>query len=432
MIRLETSHNIVNSMSAHNNKAITGRSCIVQKYGGSSLQDIACLKRVAHLIQQRHQQGQSLCVVVSAMGDSTNTLLSQAKSVSSRPAARELDMLLTCGERTSMALLAMALHELQIPCVSFTGSQSGILTNGVHTAANIVDVRPVRVQQQLQQGKVVIVAGFQGVSPDREITTLQRGGSDATAVALAAALGASRCEIYSDVQGVYTADPHVVPQAQLLSQVHFDAMHELAVSGAQVLNVQAVRLAKQHNIPLHAYQTGREQPGTVVNGQTTDCTPDIVALSHINALCSLRLPHSLALQDVLAQTQREGWQLFHAASAPVFGQDSMWLFLQNPLPEDITQPVQKNWPNTVQEGVAVAAISWVSTGQAFKHMPVALSALQQQGISVQATCCTPTRASVFVATQQSQHALRVLHNRLVTGKPHNSQHHIESMPKLRN
>ncbi|MEM7589837.1 MAG: aspartate kinase, partial [Myxococcota bacterium] len=364
----------------------------------------------ARLIQKRHQQGQRLCVVVSAMGDTTNALLSQAKSVSSRPAARELDMLLTCGERMSMALLAMALHELHVPCVSFTGSQSGILTDGVHTAAHIVDVRPVRVLQQLQQGKVVIVAGFQGVSPDREITTLQRGGSDATAVALAAALGACRCEIYSDVQGVYTADPRVVPQAKLLSQVHFDTMGELTASGAQVLNTQAVKLAAQHNVPLYAYQTGNSRPGTVVDARKTDQRQEVVALSHIGELCSLVIHDPQAFSAVLLQVQREGLRVFHAVSAQGVLKGEPWMFLQKPLRQNITWPT---WPDTVKEGPFVAAVSWVSAGQVVRHMPVVLDVLQQQGVRVQATCCNPLRASVFVPMQQGQQTLQILHDRLL-------------------
>ncbi|MEM7403170.1 MAG: aspartate kinase [Myxococcota bacterium] len=388
----------------------TAPSCIVQKYGGSSLQDVARLKQVARLIQQRHQQGQRLCVVVSAMGDTTNVLLSQAKSVTARPAARELDMLLTCGERMSMALLAMALHELQVPCVSFTGSQSGIVTDGVHTAANIVDVRPLRVQQQLQRGKVVIVAGFQGVSADREITTLQRGGSDATAVALAAALKAQRCEIYSDVQGVYTADPRLVPQAQLLPKLHFNTMRELSVSGAQVLNTQAVQLAAQHRIPLHAYQTGSPQPGTIVDQHPSTHPHDVVALSHIDELCTLMLPDPTLLDNVLTQAKQEGLRVFHVASSGLQGCGNMWLLLQKPLRQAMTTP---KWPKTAQQGPPLTAVSWVSTTQAAKQIPNALTILQHQGVTVQAFCSHPLRASLFVPTQQGQQALQILHNRLL-------------------
>ncbi|MEM7495884.1 MAG: aspartate kinase, partial [Myxococcota bacterium] len=264
----------------------TPQPIVVQKYGGSSLADIDCLKRVARLIRGRHRQGERLCVVVSAMGDTTDRLLARARDVSTEPSPRELDMLLTCGERMSMALLAMALTDLRVPCISFTGSQSGILTDSVHTAANIVDIRPVRVQQELARGKVVIIAGFQGVSPAREITTLRRGGSDTTAVALAVTLGARCCEIYSDVAGVHTADPRLVSTAQPLQWIDPDSMHELASCGARVLNAQAVALARDHGIAIHARKTGSDQPGTLI--EKADCRTSSFCHSHKTGLARSR------------------------------------------------------------------------------------------------------------------------------------------------
>ncbi len=229
---------------------------IVQKYGGSSLATPAHIKQVAGLIRNRLQTGVSLCVVVSAMGKTTNELLGLAAEVSKHPVRRELDMLLSCGERASMALLAMALDELGIPSMSLTGSQSGIITDEVHSGARIVEVRPTRVLEGLEQGKVVIIAGFQGVSRTKEITTLGRGGSDATAVAMAAALNAEACEIYSDVDGVYSADPRVVPEAKHIDQLSHDEMLELAGSGAKVLNTQAVEYAALKGIEIRARKTG--------------------------------------------------------------------------------------------------------------------------------------------------------------------------------
>src|SRR5438876_3454848 len=188
---------------------------VVQKYGGSSVADVTRLRQVADRVMRTRGEGHDVVVVVSAMGDTTDELLALAKQVSPDPPRRELDMLLTCGERISMALLSMALHEQAVPAISFTGSQSGIITNDAHAQARIVEVRPYRIQDELANGKVVIVAGYQGVSSRREVTTLGRGGSDTTAVALAAALGAD-CEIYSDVDGVFSADPRVVPGARKL------------------------------------------------------------------------------------------------------------------------------------------------------------------------------------------------------------------------
>jgi len=193
-----------------------------------------------------------MVVVVSAMGDTTDELLTLAKRMSADPPRRELDMLLTCGERISMALLSMALHEQAVPAISFTGSQSGIITDDSHSQARIVEVRPVRIREELERGRVVIVAGYQGVSRNREITTLGRGGSDTTAVALAAALGAEACEIYSDVDGVFSADPRVVPDARKLESLDYGTMQELAAAGARVLNAQAVEFARSAGIVIEA------------------------------------------------------------------------------------------------------------------------------------------------------------------------------------
>jgi aspartate kinase len=225
---------------------------IVQKYGGSSVGDVERIRKVAERVAARRAEGHQMVVVVSAMGDTTDELLGLARKISSDPPRRELDMLLTCGERVSMALLSMALHQRGVPAISFTGSQSGIITDDNHSGARILEVRPVRIREELGRGKVVIVAGFQGVSRQREVTTLGRGGSDTTAVALAAALGAEACEILSDVDGVYSADPRVVPEARKLERLDYDTMQEMAAAGARVLNAQAVEFARAAGIVLHA------------------------------------------------------------------------------------------------------------------------------------------------------------------------------------
>ena len=197
-------------------------STVVQKYGGSSVAGIEKIRKVAEKVKARRDSGAQMVVVVSAMGDTTDELLALAKGIAKDPPRRELDMLLTCGERISMALLSMALQEIGVAAISFTGSQSGIITNDAHAQARIVEVRPYRIQDELANGKVVIVAGYQGVSYKREVTTLGRGGSDTTAVALAAALQAD-CEIYSDVDGIFSADPRVVPSAKKLDEISYDA-----------------------------------------------------------------------------------------------------------------------------------------------------------------------------------------------------------------
>jgi aspartate kinase len=236
-------------------------SIVVQKYGGSSVADVSRIRQVAERVVLTGRQGHQVVVVVSAMGDTTDTLLALAKEVSPNPERRELDMLLTAGERISMALLSMAIRELGGDAISFTGSQSGIITNDRHVDARIVEVRPYRVQDELARGKIVVIAGYQGVSYKREVTTLGRGGSDTTAVAMAAALGADYCEICSDVDGVYTADPRVVPDAQRIGTLSYEETQELAEAGAKVLNAQAVEFAKERGIAIYARATASPLPG---------------------------------------------------------------------------------------------------------------------------------------------------------------------------
>jgi aspartate kinase len=236
-------------------------SIVVQKYGGSSVADVGRIKLVADRVMRTRRQGHDVVVVVSAMGDTTDDLLGLAKQVSVNPDRRELDMLLTVGERISMALLSMAIRELGGEAISFTGSQSGIITNDRHVDARIIEVRPVRVQDELANGRIVVIAGYQGVSYRREVTTLGRGGSDTTAVAMAAALGAEYCEICSDVDGVYTADPRVVPNARRVGTLSYEETQELAESGARVLNAQAVEFAKEKGIAIFARATASPLPG---------------------------------------------------------------------------------------------------------------------------------------------------------------------------
>ncbi len=236
-------------------------SVVVQKYGGSSVADVTKIRLVADRVMRTKQAGHDVVVVVSAMGDTTDELLALAKQVSPNPPRRELDMLLTAGERISMAVLSMAIKELGGDAISFTGSQSGIVTNDRHVDARIVEVRPYRVEDELARGRIVVIAGYQGVSYRREVTTLGRGGSDTTAVAMAAALGAEYCEICSDVDGVYTADPRVVPQARRIGTLSYEETQELAESGAKVLNAQAVEFAKDAGIAIYARATASALPG---------------------------------------------------------------------------------------------------------------------------------------------------------------------------
>ena len=244
---------------------------VVQKYGGSSLFDAAAVKRVARRIVEQKKAGHDVVVAVSAMGDTTDELLDLASGVSPVPPARELDMLLTAGERISMALVAMAISDLGFTARSFTGSQAGVITDSVHGKAKIIDVTPGRIQTAISEGHIVIVAGFQGVSQDtKEITTLGRGGTDTTAVALAAALDADVCEIYTDVDGVFTADPRIVQSARKLDRVTYEEMLELAASGAKILHLRCVEYARRYDIPIHVRSSFSQLDGTVVVGSIND------------------------------------------------------------------------------------------------------------------------------------------------------------------
>jgi aspartate kinase len=241
---------------------------VVQKYGGSSVSDAERIKRVAERIVATRKAGHDVVVVVSAMGDTTDELLELAQQVSPLPPGRELDMLLTAGERISMALLAMAIANLGASARSFTGSQAGVITDSSHGRARIIDVTPGRITTAVGEGHIAIVAGFQGVSQDtKDITTLGRGGSDTTAVALAAALGATVCEIYSDVDGVYSADPRIVPDARHLPTVTYEEMLELAASGAKILHLRCVEYARRYDVPLVVRSSFSNHPGTLITGE---------------------------------------------------------------------------------------------------------------------------------------------------------------------
>ena len=250
---------------------------LVQKYGGSSVADVEKLRRVAMRVARARGEGHDVVVVVSAMGNTTNELLALARTVSSAPGRRELDMLISVGERVSMALLAMALQDLGVPARSFTGSQSGIITDTSHASARVVEVRPDRVREALGRGEVAIVAGFQGVSREREVTTLGRGGSDTTAVVLAAALQADECEICSDVDGVYSADPRAVPGALRLDALTLDEALALAGNGAKVLYEEAVAWAHREGVTLRASATFAEGGGTRIHPGRAP--PRIVAIT---------------------------------------------------------------------------------------------------------------------------------------------------------
>jgi aspartate kinase len=255
---------------------------VVQKYGGSSVADAERIKRVAERIVASRREGNDVVVVVSAMGDTTDNLLDLAQQVSPVADGRELDMLLTAGERISMALLAMAVNSLGYTAQSFTGSQAGVLTTSTHGRARIIDVTPGRIRASIEAGNVAIVAGFQGVSQDtKDITTLGRGGSDTTAVALAAALHADVCEIYSDVDGVFTADPRIVPNARRLDTITYEEMLEMAACGAKILMLRCVEYGRRYDVPIHVRSSFSNKPGTTVTGSMEDLTVEQAIISGV-------------------------------------------------------------------------------------------------------------------------------------------------------
>jgi aspartate kinase len=250
---------------------------VVMKFGGSSVADATCIKRVANIIVESRKAGHPVVAVVSARGDTTDELIEMAKEISDDPPAREMDMLLSTGERISAALLAMAIHDLGYDAISLTGSQAGIVTDTVHTKAKILDIKPGRIRKALDEDRIVLVAGFQGVSTDQDVTTLGRGGSDTTAVALAAALGAEVCEIYTDVEGVFTTDPRVVPEARKLDFISNEELLELAASGAKVMMARSVEVARRFGVPLHIRSSFTTAPGTWIGQDDSSMEQAIIS-----------------------------------------------------------------------------------------------------------------------------------------------------------
>jgi aspartate kinase len=271
---------------------------IVQKYGGSSVADVEKIKLIAKMISAVKKQDYSVVVVVSAMGKTTDSLIKMAKEISQNPPHREMDMLLSTGERTTMALLCIALHELGVEAISLTGSQAGIITNDRHNDAKVIEVRPVRVQDELDKGKVVVIGGFQGVSYKRDITTLGRGGSDTSAVALAAALNAERCEIYSDVDGIYTADPNIIKDAKHLPEISYQQIQELSEAGAKVLNAQAVQFAKESKITLYARSTFNPGKETIVSETDDKKTSGVLAVVYEKEIIRIYIYNSSKVEWV--------------------------------------------------------------------------------------------------------------------------------------
>jgi aspartate kinase len=370
-------------------------SIVVQKYGGSSVADPEKLGRVADRVAETVRAGRRVVVVVSAMGKTTDQLLELARTIapesSGGPSRRELDMLLSTGERISMALLAMALEARGLSAISFTGSQSGILTNDRHSGARIIEVRPVRIEDELARGKVVIVAGFQGMSYKREITTLGRGGSDTTAVALAAALGAD-CEIYSDVDGVYSADPRVVPEARHLDRLGYDEMQELAEHGAKVLNAQAVEWARKAGVVIHARATSGSAKETVIAPH---------ASAHRAVTASKRVTHVRGGASTLRILDEERVPVRHACAECVrLVRDDVpdWPRVERRLRDDGAEVLETGEVSVVGPGVGDPAV-----------IRRALEVVAAQVAPPLVYDATPLRLSLLVPTVAVDELQRALH-----------------------
>jgi aspartate kinase len=400
-------------------------TCIVQKYGGSSVADVDKLRQIADLIALVRRQENQVAVVVSAMGKTTDNLLTMARELSPKPPRREMDMLLSTGERITMALLCMALNETGIEAVSLTGSQAGIITNDRHNDAQVIEVRPFRVQDELAKGKVVIIGGFQGVSYKRDITTLGRGGSDTSAVALAAALDADRCEIYSDVDGVYSTDPGLVPDARHLPEISYPVMQEMSTAGAKVLNASAVQFAKQKNIALYArstFEPGREtvirklSPGSIVGVQA------VVREEHIERVRMSGKAVRERFQEVIRflESEQVGIKEVNLSQA-TSGKDLSKASFVVPAAhiyawKDIKNNLQAKFGSDLAFDTDLAALSLIGEGlnRDSQTLIQTLNLMDNAGISVNGLTTTSFRISLLVPRELVNKAVQICHDHWIS------------------
>ena len=396
---------------------------IVQKYGGTSVADPERIKRVAERVVGAAKAGQQVCVVVSAMGHTTDQLVDMAAQISPAPYERELDMLLSAGERISMALLSMAIIELGREAISFTGSQAGIVTDTKHGKARIVEVRARRVIEALEQGKIVIVAGFQGVSTAFDVTTLGRGGSDTTAVALAAALRADACEIYTDVRGVFTADPRIVPEARKLHAVSYEEMLELSASGAKVLMLRSVEYARNYEVRLHVRSSFTEEKGTWVTREDERMEQAIISgIAHDTSEAKVTILGVPDQPGVAARVFRpladEGVNVdMIVQNASSDGRTDIFFTLPK---EDLRRAdpiLQKVSSEVGAAGVTtdpdIGKVSLVGAGMK-THPGVAASmfdALADAGINIEIISTSSIRVSCVVRAGEVERAVKVIHDK---------------------
>jgi aspartate kinase len=397
---------------------------IVQKYGGTSVADPDRMRAVAENVAFTRRHGNDVVVVASAMGKSTDNLISLASQVSTTRAGREMDMLLTTGERVAAALLTMALHDLGVDAVSFTGSQVGIITDTSHGRAKIVEVKGDRVRQALAVGKVAVVAGFQGVSTEREITTMGRGASDLTATALASALGADACEIYTDVTGVFSADPRIVPQARKLSRVSFDEMLEMAGSGSRVLALRSVEFARNHGVDLHVRSSFTWEQGTwVVNDDEKEAGVEDPIISGVvtdvseSKVTVLGVPDrpgiSAALFEPLAAANVNVDMIVQNTSTE--GKTDISFTMPSAdmaVAEDIVRKVADEIGAVgVNHDQDIAKVSLVGAGMKTSPGIAAkmFRTLADEGVNIEMISTSTIRISVVIASRDLERAARALH-----------------------
>ena len=380
---------------------------IVKKFGGTSVGSIELIQNIAHNIAQQKREGDSLVLVVSAMAKTTDGLMELAHQICEHPSRRELDMLLTAGERISMALLSLSLQKEGLSSISFTGSQSGIITDNRHGNARILEVNAFRINQELEKGKIVIVAGFQGVSQAKEITTLGRGGSDTSAVALACYLNAGKCEIYSDVDGVFSADPRLVPQARLLQEIDHSQMLALANAGSKVMHPRAVEFAQRFNIPVELKSSFSFAPGTLIHQIKRNSTEmedkKITAIAHKEGLLRLVLP------------AKQGLELFSSGTHIEFfryeiQRDRLELFIEGSFVAEAEFLLQEKGIEVLEREDGLGWVSLVGLG--IETDAQILSRVLQSCFAFHVLRVVPGNMNIglMLPSRQTQDCLQALHN----------------------
>lgn len=404
------------------------KGLIVQKYGGSSVANVERIQNVAKRVVEYKKKGYQLVVVVSALGDETDELIALAKKVNTSAPEREMDMLMSTGEQVSAALLAMAIDKLGYKVISFTGAQVGILTDKSHTKARIIDINTKRIDEQLKKGKIVVVAGFQGITAEQDITTLGRGGSDLTAVALAKALSAKQCEIYSDVEGIFTTDPRIVPNARKLKAISYDEMLEMASLGAQVMQARSIEVAKKYNVVIHARSAFSKKRGTIICKEGNKMEDVIV-----NGVTLNKNESKITICDVPDKPGLAA-KIFNAISEKNINVD---MIVQNvsrqritdisfTVPKDVAKKavrvirtiVRRIGAAGVYEDGDIARISIVGVGMK-SHPGTAATmfkALAEHNINIEMISTSDISISCIIKKKSGEEAVRTLHDKFNLGK----------------